>query len=281
MMERIAKLVSASAAVRRKIWASLPFGVRFAEFLVRLASSSTDAFGKVMYGEFIQRGIIGLPDVHGKPVAELPVKNITNRLPPGYGRDFGSKAFKILMGKYHNPQMVDDLMSDFLLRFLEKGSKHLVAGSTLKDAENYVLRGLQNDALNWLRKKRETSDMLPHDTGDSNEPRSIYEVTPAFDEDSAEKLFDERMLPAVRVKLRQIHPDAEQYVKLSILDGYTDREILGDPANGVPSLLEHPYGGGGAPLNEKLWGHYKKKIYDVLKHGFEDLQEKAHHHHAV
>jgi hypothetical protein len=89
------------------------------------------------------------------------------------------------------------------------------------------------------------------------------------------------MLPAVRGKLRQIHPDAEQYVKLSILDGYTDREILGDPANGVPSLLEHPYGGGGAPLNEKLWGHYKKKIYDVLKHGFEDLQEKAHHHHAV
>lgn len=276
-MERIAKLVAASGAIRRKIWASLPFGVRFAEFLGRLASSSTDAFGKVMYGEFLQRGVVGMPDVNGKPAADLQIThNTTNRLPHGYGREFGSKAFKILMGKYHNPQMVEDLMGDFLLRFLEKGSKHLKPGTPLKEAENYVLRGLQNDALNWLRKKRETSDMLNR-PGDDEE-HSIYDVTPAFDEDSAEKLFDERMLPIVRGKLRKIHPDAEQYIKLSILDGYTDREIIGDPANGVPSLLDHPYGLGGSVLNEKVWWHYKKEIYDVLKHGFEDLREKAQHH---
>lgn len=272
-MERIAKLVAASTAVRRKIWASLQFSVRLADFFGRLASMTTDAFGKVIYAEFILRGVEDMPPVHGKPVSELPhSKSIANKLPPGYGREFGKKAFLVMMGKLHNPQQVEELMSEFLVNFLESGSKHLREGVTLHEAHNYVLRALQNAIIDWLRKKREVSDSMG-----GEDAHSIYDVTPTFDEESAEKLFDERMLPKVRTKLRGIHPSAEQYIKLSLIEGYTDREILGDPAHGVPSLLEHPLTSSGLPLTEKSWStSYKPKIFSVLKNSFEDLV-----HHAV
>lgn len=276
MMERLARLVSASTALRRRIWASLPFRIRIAEVFSRLASMGTDAFGKVMYGEFLNHNVSGLPDIHGKPALEVAngKKNITNRLPPGYGREFGRKCFLMLMGLARNPQVVEEIMADFAVKFLESGSKHLREGTTLREAENFVMRSLKNANIDRMRKKRELSDNLGD--GEEGEARSLYDVTPTFDETTVEKLFDERMLPKVRQRLKTIHPSAEQYVKL-IIDGHSDREILGDPEHGEPSLLDDPLTTTGKHLNEKNWGSYKVKIFDVLKKEFQDLQQ----HHAV
>ena len=278
MMERIARLVTASTALRRKIWASLPFRVRLADVFSRLASSGTDAFGKVMFGEFLQRGVVGLPDIHGKPALEMAGgRNITNKLPPGYGRAFGKQCFVMLMGWVHNPEVAEEIMSEFAVDFLESGSKHLREGSSLQEAESYVLRGLKNENLNRLRlHENARRDRNTFRTNDDDE-ESVFEHMPTFDETTVEKLFDERMLPKVRQKLHAIHPDAEQYVKL-MLDGHSDREILGDPEHGEPSLLKHPFTNLGKPLNENNWGaSYKPKIFNILKKQFADLQ----HHHTV
>jgi DNA-directed RNA polymerase specialized sigma24 family protein len=268
-MERIAKLVLAAAEARRKIWASLPFGVRLAEFMSRLASSTTDAFGKVMYAAFLNSGVTDMPDINGKPASEFDLarKPIANRLPNGYGRDFGKKVFLILMGRLHNPETVEELMQDFALKFLEEEAKHMKPGWDLTHAQNYVLRAMQNRALNRLRLKHEVSDVLGR-PGDEEESHSIYDVTPSFDEASAEKLFNERMLPKVRSKLNAIHPDAERYVRLSLLEGYKDREIVGDPEHGIPTMLDHAQG-----MTERNWNsHIKPKIFKVLKDNFQDLR---------
>lgn len=264
-MERIAKLVLAAAEARRKIWASLPFGTRLAEFMVHLASSTTDAFGKIMYAEFLSAGVTGMPDINGKPASEFDMarKPLANRLPNGYGRDFGKKVFLILMGKLHNPEKVEELMQEIATSFLEQ--KHIKPGETLAYAQNYVLRAVQNRALNLMRFKHEISDITGQP--DDEDEHSVYDVTPSYDEATIEKLFNERMLPKVRSKLHAIHPDAERYVRLSLVDGYKDREIIGDPKNGVPTMLDHAQG-----MTERNWNsHIKPKIFKVLKDNFQDL----------
>lgn len=264
MMERIAKLISASTTLRRQIWASLPAQVRLGEFLVRLASSATDAFGKVVYAEFIKQGVEGMPDVHSKPASDLAKeKGLVNRLPSGYGREFGIKTYKILLNKYHNPQMVEDVMSDFIVKFLSGASDYLKPGTPVRQAEQYVITAVVRGALNVLRKKREVSDTYSGGDEDGEELR--HENSVSMSEETAEQILD-KMLPKVRRELEVIHPDAELYVRLSILEGYSDVEIVGDVANGKPSMLTKPYTASGGPLNNHNWTVlYKKKIYAVLK----------------
>lgn len=275
-MERVARLVVSSTALRRKIWASLPFSVRIAEVFSRLASMATDAFGKVVFGEFLKHEVIGLPDIYGKPALEVAAekKLTTNRLPPGYGKEFGKKCFLMLMGKTHNPQLTEELMSEFAVEFLESKSKTMHDGITLQEAQNFVMRSLQNSYIDWMRhheNARRNKNTLVMDDGEED---SIFDNMPTFDEDTLEKLYDERMLPKVRQELRAIHPSAEQYVKL-MLDNHSDREILGDPEQGVPSLLDHPFTSRGKPLTEKNWSAgYKGKIFDVLKEQFADLRRQ-------
>jgi len=248
-MERIAQLVQASGNLRRKIWASMPLQLRFADFFTRLAVTTIDSFGSGMYTLFADQGIAGVPEPRSLPAKE-----------------FGRRATRMLLSKYHNPQFVEDVMLNLLVRFLERGSKYLKPEWSLRDAENYVLKALMNDASNAKRKKREVSDNY---MSEGDEKRHDL---PIFDEDTAERQL-KRMLPKVRTKLEAIHPDAPLYIKLSILDGYQDREILGDVANGVPSKLTHPYSRQGKPLTEKTWSvTYKPQIFAVLKDNFGDLE---------
>jgi len=260
-MDRVANLVKTAGALRRQIWASLPFSLRFAEFFSRLAFSFNEAFGKTIYGEFLTRGIIdGMPDIKGRPASEfdLSKKPVVNRLPSGYGRDFGQKAYGMLLSKVRNPDMVEDLMSDFLVRFLESGSKHLNPKEHRKAAEAYVLQSLQNSLKNWYRSKKTISDIQIKDDEETR-----YEI-PVYDEASVEKQI-KRLLPKIKPELERVHPDAPVYIELA-LDGYSDREIIGDIKSGVPSLLPHPYGGYGKPLTEPVWNsHYKPKIFKVLR----------------
>jgi len=226
----------------------MPLQLRFAEFLTRLAVTTIDSFGSGIYSVFADRGVVDVPD----PRSSL-------------AKAFGKRAYVMLASKFHDPQLVEEVMMNFLVGFLEKGSKNMEPGWSLRDAENYVLRGLTNAALNAKRKKREVSDTY---TSEGEEKR--HEL-PIFDEDTAERQL-KRMLPRIKSKLEAIHPDAPLYLKLSILDGYQDREILGDVEHGVPSLFTHPYGKQGKPLNEKVWSNvYKPKIFAVLKDNFGDM----------
>lgn len=248
-MDRISRLVVAAGTLRRRIWASLPWGVRIAEFMTRMALTQTDAYGQAFYEVFLKNDVADVPNPRGSEA-----------------KRFGMRAYKALMSKFHNPQLVEDVLSSFMMRFIESGAKHLRDGASLADAENYVLRGLTNEGLNHLRKKREVSDTY---VSEGEEKR--HEL-PIFDEDTVERQL-RRLLPRMRSKLEAIHPDAPLYVKLSLIDGHTDQEIIGDVARGIPSMLEHPYGRQGGPLEPRQWSvTYRPQIYAVLKRNFQDLQ---------
>ena len=247
-MERIARLVQASGALRRHIWASMPLQHRFADFFNRCAVTTSDSFGSGIYTVFANKGVADVPD----PRSTL-------------AKAFGRRSYAMLMGLLRDSQRVEDVMMTFMVRFLDSGSKHLDANRSLHEAEGYVLKSLKHEALNAGRKKREVSDFY---TSEGEEKRHDL---PIFDEDTAERQLT-RMLPRIQNALEAIHPDAPLYVRLSIIDGYTDREILGDPEHGKPSKLPHPYGKSGVPLNESLWSIYKRSILNLLRSTFGDLQ---------
>ena len=260
MHTRVANLVKSSSVLRRQIWASLPWRVRVADFFTRLAVSMTDAFGEAVYGEFLKKQVEKMPAHKGTSAESLNPR----RPPRGYGKDFGKKAYRVLMRKYHNPELVEDIMSEFLVRFLS-GSYQIKPGATLAEAENYVILGLRSQAQRILKKKKEISDVYFTDGEENKHELSVV------DEDSVESQV-KKQLPKMKSKLKAIHPDAEKYIILSLIEGRTDREIIGDVENGIPSMLDHPYSKHDKPLNERLWGSYKTKIYDVLKSNFDYLQ---------
>lgn len=270
---RTARFIEASSTLRRRIWASLPWHVRLAEFFTRLAVSSADAFGRAIYAEFLTHGIVNMPDINGQPASTFSgaPRSLANRLPPGYGREFGKKAYGMLINKFHNPTLVEDVLSSFMLRFMEKGAANLRAGASRQEAEHYVMQGLTRQALNAIRDKgKEVSDV--YFSGDGEEQKHDLVI---FDEDSAQRQLA-RMLPKIKHKLEAIHPDAPLYVKLSVIDGYTDREIIGDPEHGVPSMLPNPVTKTGKPLTQRNWDmSYKDPIFAVLKKSFADLHQPS------
>jgi len=266
-MERVAQLIRTAREIRRRIWASLPFRERFAQVLCRLASSSTDAFGTAMYGLFLEHGVEGMPPINGKPASEWVAQNSVRRLPASYGREFGKKAFLSLMRKYHKPEVVEDLLSAFLVRFMAKAGQYLKPGTSLRQAEAYVMRSLYNDGINLLRRKR-------FEVGESTLKRDDEEGPGFLDRSPGQNLDEKTILesPAVQAKLRRIHKSAEQYLRL-LLEGYKDVEILGNPARGVPSMLDHPFNAEGGPLVPSAWNKYKKMIFQVIKSEYPEIDE--------
>jgi len=268
-MNRVAHLIQASGSLRRQIWASLPFSVRLADFFSRMAVSTTEAFGKTIYGEFLAHGITdGMPDINGEPASEFDAtrKPIANYLPRGYGREYGKSVFRKLMSKFHQgPQVTEQVMLDFLVDFLGGGSDALKESYSRRSAERYVMNKLEWNTKNYIRKKKETSDVY---FSQGQERR--HEI-PVFDEETAERELM-RQLPRLKSRLKAIHPDALLYIKLSLIEGYSDREIIGDVARGIESKLTDPYTRQGKPLTEASWGMtYKPKINALLQKSFKDF----------
>lgn len=266
-MDRVAQLIKTAGEIRRAIWASLPFSERLAEVMYRLATSSSDAFGVGIYGLFLEHGVEGMPDIGGRPAAEFRGR----RLPSTYGHEFGKAVFLMLMRTFHNPTTVEDLMSKFLVRFLERAGGLLKPGLKLKEAEGYVLRAMRNEGLSHIRRQRwETNESQLRSRDDDEAGPGFLDKSPAKNDTQEEvfsKLLDEH---SIRLKLKRIHPSAEQYVRL-MLEGYKDVEIMGNPSRGTPSMLSHPTLSGGGAVTPSSWTPNKKKILQVLKDGYQDL----------
>lgn len=276
-MERVAQLIRTAAQIRRMIWASLPLWERFAQVVCRLASSTTDAFGVAMYGLFVENGVEGMPAINGKPASEWVAQHSVNRLPAAYGREFGKKAFLSLMRKYHKPEIVEDILSAFLVKFMGKADQYIKAGTSLRQAEAYVMRSLYNDGINLLRRKRFELGESTLRRDDEDEGPGFLDRSPSqgMEPGDEETVLDS---PEMKAKLRRIHPSAEQYVRL-LMEGFSDVEILGNPARGKPSMLDHATNASGGPLTATAWVRYKKLIFQAIKGEYpamvEELEDAA------
>lgn len=247
-MDRAARLIHASSALRRKIWASLPFSVRLADFFAKLAVTTTQAFGETLFAIFAKQGVEDVPNPKG-PEAKA----------------WGFDVYRNLMAKFHNPQLVEEVMENFAARFWGESGK-LHPGSSLRDAKNYVLRSVQNETLNMLRKKHEVSDVYVSEGEEKRHELPIFEDEGEAADSRAKRMFM-KMLPRVHSKLEAIHPDVPLYLKLQ-LEGYTTREIVGDVDHGVKSMLTNPYTKTGEPMTEKRWSAYKDDIRKVFYRAF-------------
>lgn len=211
----------------RGIYASLPWGYRVAGLLVVLAADSLDAFGRVTMAQMILAVVRGLPDVGGKPASDW-IQDVYRKgpdvLPPGTGRHFAQKVYKILLSRFSDPEIADEAMSRVMLQ-ATRDKLHVHNGADMKNAESYLITACLNAARDVLRsrsRRREESLNRDHDdeqgTKDVEDPEAFAEL---------DKLLRPSELKGVLQALRDVHPRAPDWLTAR-LDGDSGQEIAAE-----------------------------------------------------
>lgn len=265
-------LVLAAQDLRRRVYASLPWGWRLGHLLTKLASGASSAFGQVAYGLFLYRGVTEMPAVNGKPAEEFkPARpaEIDRKIPKGYGKAFGEKVYRVLLRRFKNPDFAEEIMSEGIVKILS-GDNYLsreLEGKPLSKAENLFLKSMINLGVDVERRRKRENSM----TGPGGEDGEDLEM--AIEDPSAwkqmEDILPEREINTIKQELSQavdprLAPDLPLYFDL-LLDGYKDSEILRDKM--LPFLEQW------GPYEHKQhanWSkNYKDKIKKVLREHFE------------
>lgn len=263
MHPRQASLIDKAASLARKAYQALPFGVRLADLLYRLAFDPQADFGRSIYSYFITRDVTGLPDIKGQPALSYPIDLRRNKLaPPGYGKQFGHEMWRRMLRKYKNPELVEDAFNTVVVK-LWSNPNLMKEGKSLRSAEGYVFTMLNNWFIDYFRTQKRHREESIFGEGDEGEDLEFQ----MLDQDTLHKL-DDIISPSewnrtLREMDRKVHPDASLWVKLMI-DGYNSKEVVGDPVHGKPGML--PY------LNDHpmTYSNWKARIEPKLKALFED-----------
>lgn len=244
-------LRTAAEALARRIYASLPLHIRLAHLMERLASAQSDAFGNVIYAEFIRLGVLGMPTVNGQDprvafARYLDSPSLPELLPKNYGREFGARAFRALLRLFRgNAGMAEDTLERYMLRLLkrEASGTPLLAGLRLENglsaADTYVITAILNEGRN-LREERQRVQQSEVST--TNEKEQVLDLEdPKALQDPAnwivlKKVYELWHTPKGEKVLRQAFPDAPEYLEL-MLKGFSDSAIIGDYRVGRPSML--------------------------------------------
>jgi len=210
--------------LHRRVHASMPWGYRVAGLFVRLAADSIDTFGRVICAEFIKAVVRGMPDAPGgKPAFDL-IQDVFRRgadaLPPGYGRSFASRVYKILLSKFSDPELAEEAMSRVMLQ-AARGKVHIANGSDLHSAEAYVITACMNAARDILRSKgrrREVPLVRERDDDDREvdiaDPETFRDLDKTISPREMERLLD---------AVEEVHPRAREYVE-AVLRGDSQAE---------------------------------------------------------
>jgi len=193
--------------------------------LVVLAADSVDVWGRLFYAEFIKAGVRDLPDLYsGKPASDMIQivhEKGADALPPGYGKPFASRLYRILMVRFGaDPLLIEEAMSDLMSKAV-RGKLHIANGSSLGAAETYIIVAAQNSVRDRLRaqgRKREVPMGLDRDQDD---PIDV-------EDPNAFKMLDKAISPTELAKLlrelESVHPRAPEWLRAR-LDGDSGQEI--------------------------------------------------------
>ena len=246
-----ARLIQAANELRRKVYASLPSGMRLASVLFNLRfAADPGTFGNVAYGVFHLLGVEGLPRT---PVVPKTFSEI-DRLPNDYGLEFGNRAQTIARKYLHEQDDVEEVLSMVAMKLLSNESlRKSIKGKYIRDAQNYVLRAVQNLSIDFLRTQKahryeEISDLI-------REPGSwegLEELIPEAEQERIKKELEESVSP-------KLLPDLPLYFDL-LLDGYSNKEIAEKRL--LPSLESHP-------ISQQAMAKYRDKLKNVLRKHFE------------
>ena len=161
-----AKLASRASDLKRRIYASLPFGYRVAQLLFRLKIADDfikRTIGRALYAEFIRAGVAGMPDVSGKPALDLQEKIIklkmkgANILPSGYGGRFGGELWGVAAKRLHmrDAEAIADVLQNVMIEVYNRnkgGKDSKLQAVALSSAESYIKWLVGKRALDWLKK---------------------------------------------------------------------------------------------------------------------------------
>jgi hypothetical protein len=170
------RLAAAAENLRRKVYASLPWGYRLANLLVKLSSIQHD-LGGVLYGYFYLAGVEGMPEP-AKPIKEVrDIQKVYRTYGGSEARDFGNKVYKALLAKFRNPDLAEEVVMELLLKMFDpqENASFLAGlkGKNLSQAQGYTLRSMQNRALDILRSQDRDVSMTETDDEGKNVERVI------------------------------------------------------------------------------------------------------------
>ena len=242
VMNRQAILICRASILQHKLLKDLPFAARVAS-LTRFATDPADIFGRMFYTIFLQRHIQGLPDIGGKPALDFDLTRAPQHLVPlGYGKDFGHSAMAFLMYKFHDPEMVQDIMQDVALRFL-KNPEMLHEGAPLSDARGYVMTSLVNACKRALTlRSRHPGDYghgVPNlDMEDGKDlidrledPKALQTVLKWIDDEAGASVLNRMMQDLKKIR------GAVPYVQGKLDTGLPDIRLVGDTTKGIPAQV--------------------------------------------
>ena len=245
------RLIEAATALQRTVYRALPWGLRLGHLLFHLRfGADARNFGQLAYGLFHLCGVNGLPRT---PFVPATVREI-DRLPDGYGSTFGEKAQRVARKYFSDADQVDEVLSLAVLKLISnKSLETTIRGKDLYQAENYVLRLVQNQSLDLLRAERvrrheDISELL-------REPGS-WEGLAALIPESEQERIKVELENSVSPRLL---PDLPLYFDL-LLDGFSNKEIAEKRL--LPSLESHP-------ISQQAMAKYRDKLKNVLRKHFE------------
>lgn len=261
------RIVLAAHDLRRRVYASLPWGWRLGNLLTKLASDSSSAFGQVAYGLFLLHGVTDMPAIKGEPAEnskpEKPAE-IDRKIPRGYGKDFGQKTYRVLLRRFKSPDFAEEVMSEGIIKILT-GDSYIARelnGKSLAKAENLFIKTMVNLGIDIERRRGRERSMVDHEGEDI-----------PFEDPNAWRLLEEKLpekeISEIKRELSAIvdprlAPDLALYFDL-LLDGYKDSEILRNKM--LPFLKEW---GEYEHKQHANWSkNYKEKIKVVLRNHFD------------
>lgn len=245
------RLIQASMDLRTRVHASLPWGFRLGSVLlqVKFAAESED-FGKLVFGVFLLSEVEGMPSTSVVPESLRDI----DRLPSGYGRDFGVAARRVARKFFSDESVIDDLLSTVGLKVLSDPKfRSTIRGKPLSEARSYVYRMIANQARDMLRAQKVRRHELLDDV-----------VADPASWDTLEELIPESEKAAIRTELEEsvapwMLPDLPLYFDL-LLDGYSNKEIAEKRL--LPSLQHRP-------VSQQALAKYRAKMKEVLQRHFD------------
>jgi len=265
-MDRVASLLVTASDLRRKLFASLPWGYRLATVFMAMDAGSIESWGRAIGSYMLAAGIEGMPDPGPKWNPEKP--NPSN-LPRGYLGDFAKKAYAMALRATQNPEDASDVLMDVMMAYASGKTKF--KAMPMKSAMSFVLK-----AVDWasgaIRKKRKPGVSLTRDDDEGGEttldlvddafqanphwnenPRQFKELAEAF----PPEVWEHEVVPA----LRREHPDMPLFFDL-LGDGNTAKDIV---ENGMlPHFAPSDYKTPAATWNAKVQ-KVKKVLQDIAK----------------
>jgi hypothetical protein len=271
-MDRTA-LLNRAAEVRRRLFASLPWGVRFAIIFTEAASAVTEQFGRQVGAFMLMAGIQDMPDPGPRwnPKAPNP-----GHLPAHYMQGFMDDCYGLLLHKYRDPDLVNEAMSEYMLGLhqgkpkLDPKMKRSQAESFIKHGMVWAAQGLARTKLREQAREESTEDVeegskqLSRDLEDPNALKKYERIL-------SDRMWNEWM----DYLAKHIHPDMPLYIDLRF-KGFSNDEIVGAPKKGQPETMLPHYKAEGHPTKSDptFWGDkYFKQVKDVSEQFFQQKRK--------